>query len=480
MKNPKQRYFLLILDWFVLLIAYAISVKLHSRLDINLFFSEPPFLATELWFYIAYSIVIVFIFYLNRLYYFNIYLSITKQLQAILRSMFFSIIGLALLSFFTKSSVIVDSRLVILYYFILSVVLLVTLRILFVRTFIINNFLSLIPLRKILIIGAEAKGIELAAQVRKYYSFGLKLIGFLDDTIPVGTPVQGGYKVIGLISEYERMIDLLEVDEVVLCLENTSEGRYIELIEGLSKTKARILIAADKFKVISALLPEEYYGTIPVVGVLNSPPYIGLKTIKRVVDFILAVIFFIILIPLFLFICILIKIDSRGPILYNQIRLGKDGKPFTFYKFRSMFYGSDKDKTRVEKLKQFITEDENGDSASTKIVDEKQVTRVGRFIRKTSIDELPQLLNVIKGDMSLVGPRPCLQYEWDHYEEWHKKRLSVTPGCTGIWQVFGRSTVGFRDMAILDMYYIYNISFHLDVWLILKTIPVMIFGTGGK
>jgi lipopolysaccharide/colanic/teichoic acid biosynthesis glycosyltransferase len=117
---------------------------------------------------------------------------------------------------------------------------------------------------------------------------------------------------------------------------------------------------------------------------------------------------------------------------------------------------------------------------STKIVNESRVTSVGRFLRKTSLDELPQLFNVLKGDMSLVGPRPCLPYEWDHYEEWHKRRLSVIPGCTGVWQVSGRSAVGFDDMVILDLYYIQNTSLFLDLQLIFKTIPVMVFGRGGK
>ena len=116
---------------------------------------------------------------------------------------------------------------------------------------------------------------------------------------------------------------------------------------------------------------------------------------------------------------------------------------------------------------------------STKIVDGSKITKVGRFIRKTSLDELPQLLNVIKGDMSLVGPRPCLPYEWEHYDEWHKRRLSAIPGCTGVWQVSGRSEVTFDDMVILDLYYIQNRSLLLDLQILLKTIPVMALGKGG-
>jgi len=145
-----------------------------------------------------------------------------------------------------------------------------------------------------------------------------------------------------------------------------------------------------------------------------------------------------------------------------------------------MYIGSDADKSRVEKLRKFINEDKTDDPSTTKIVETSKITRIGKFIRKTSIDELPQLINVLKGEMSLVGPRPCLPYEWQNYAEWHKKRLSVTPGCTGLWQVSGRSMVGFRDMTILDLYYIYNVSFHFDLLLILKTIPIMLFGTGGK
>jgi lipopolysaccharide/colanic/teichoic acid biosynthesis glycosyltransferase len=163
-----------------------------------------------------------------------------------------------------------------------------------------------------------------------------------------------------------------------------------------------------------------------------------------------------------------------------QKRVGKNGRQFTFYKFRSMLVGSDGNERRKDKLRDFISEAESEEKGSTKIVDETRITRIGRFIRKTSIDELPQLLNVLKGDMSLVGPRPCLPYEWESYAGWHKRRLNVMPGCTGVWQVLGRSEVGFRDMVILDLFYAYNVSFHLDVWLVLKTIPVMLFGTGGK
>ncbi|MFN3393556.1 MAG: sugar transferase, partial [Candidatus Thermochlorobacter sp.] len=166
--------------------------------------------------------------------------------------------------------------------------------------------------------------------------------------------------------------------------------------------------------------------------------------------------------------------------------------PFSFYKFRTMYVNND-DAIHREFTKKLIAEakhtnpeisktlvSESGEIQQVKkIVNDPRVTSIGRFLRKTSLDELPQLFNVLKGDMSLVGPRPCLPYEWEEYEAWHKRRLSVTPGCTGLWQVSGRSAVGFNDMVILDLYYIENMSPLMDLKLIFKTLPVMFLAKGG-
>jgi len=480
MKNPKHKYLLILLDWIVLNYSFNLAIKLQDKLRINLLSIYPPFASPEFIFFAGYSIVILYIFFINQLYYINIYLTIVKQLQAIYKSLFFTILVLGLLSFFTKASIIIDSRLVILYFSSISLILLISVRILIFRTFFKYRFFSLFPLRKALIVGAEGKGIELASQMKEDNLFGIKLVGFLDDNRAVGSEVVNGYKVVGNVSGIQNSLSELDIDEIILCLNNIPEEQYLNMIEQCAKSKARILVATDQFDVIPKYVDSEYYGNVSVISVLNSPPYLGWVMFKRFTDIIFCVLGLIILSPIFILVSIAIKLDSRGPILFKQVRLGKNGKPFTFYKFRSMFIGSDDDVERIEKLKRFIKENKSDDPTSTKIVKESKITRIGRFIRKTSIDELPQLFNVLKGDMSIVGPRPCLQYEWDSYSNWHRKRLSITPGCTGIWQVSGRSSVGFRDMAILDMYYIYNVSFHLDIWLILKTIPVMLFGTGAK
>jgi lipopolysaccharide/colanic/teichoic acid biosynthesis glycosyltransferase len=240
------------------------------------------------------------------------------------------------------------------------------------------------------------------------------------------------------------------------------------------------MVGSYQFAIIPRRLNLESYGDVPVFGLMNGAPTPVEPLLKRILDPMGAFLLLALLSPLLLIVALAVKLDSRGPLVFRQTRLGKNGRPFTFYKFRSMVVGSDNDERRKGELQGFIQGTKAQGSGSTKIVDETRITRVGRFIRKTSIDELPQLFNVIKGDMSLVGPRPCLPYEWEKYEVWHKRRLSVMPGCTGVWQVLGRSEVGFRDMVILDLFYAYNVSLHLDIWVMLKTIPVMLFGTGGK
>ncbi|WP_246027853.1 sugar transferase [Paenibacillus xylaniclasticus] len=192
------------------------------------------------------------------------------------------------------------------------------------------------------------------------------------------------------------------------------------------------------------------------------------EVVKRGIDIIGALIGLFILSPLFVLVAILIKLENpRGSVFFYQTRIGKDEKPFRMYKFRSMV-------TDAEKQLESLLVHNEIKGAMFKMKRDPRVTRVGRFIRKTSIDELPQLVNVIKGDMSLVGPRPPLVREVEAYNAYHKQRLSVTPGCTGLWQVCGRNELSFEQMVELDLMYISRRSLWLDFRIILKTIRVMI------
>lgn len=193
---------------------------------------------------------------------------------------------------------------------------------------------------------------------------------------------------------------------------------------------------------------------------------------KRIFDFLASLLGLIVLLPLFLIVAIAIKIeDPRGPIFYSQIRLGKKQAPFKMYKFRSMVVDADKH------LKDLLNKNEV-DGAMFKMKDDPRITRIGHFIRKYSIDELPQLLNVLLGNMSLVGPRPPLPREVQEYTEYDKQRLEVKPGCTGLWQISGRNNVGFHEMVELDLKYINKRGFMFDLYVLFKTVFIFIKPNG--
>ncbi|MBK5432919.1 sugar transferase [Bacillus sp. TH25] len=200
----------------------------------------------------------------------------------------------------------------------------------------------------------------------------------------------------------------------------------------------------------------------------------GYLVAKRCIDFIGALCGLILLSPVFLIVAVLIKYqDPKGPVLFKQIRIGKDGKEFYMYKFRSMVIDAE------EKLKDLLKHNEVS-GAMFKMKEDPRVTRIGKFIRKTSIDELPQLLNVLKGEMSLVGPRPPLPREVKEYTAYDKQRLLVTPGCAGLWQVTERNSVGFKEMVELDLEYINKRSVLYDLKIIFKTIQIMIKSNGAS
>lgn len=205
-----------------------------------------------------------------------------------------------------------------------------------------------------------------------------------------------------------------------------------------------------------------------IMQVKESRPYL---IAKRITDVVVASLLLILFLPIIPIVAILIKLDSPGPILFKQKRVGKNGKIFEFYKFRSMVMGADKIIGTLRPLS-------GVDGPIFKLKDDPRVTRVGRFLRRSSLDELPQLLNVLKGDMSIVGPRPNLPSEVSHYLPWQMKRLEVTPGITCLWQIAGRSHIGFNEWMRLDLEYIKKRSYITDLKIMIKTIPAVIARKG--
>jgi len=206
--------------------------------------------------------------------------------------------------------------------------------------------------------------------------------------------------------------------------------------------------------------------------------------VKRLVDVVGSGAMLLVLSPLMLVLALLVKRSSPGPVLFVQERLGRNGRPFKFYKFRSMRHDAG-DTIHRQFAAMFINGDDdgcreqNGGNEGFKLEADPRVTPIGAWLRRTSLDELPQLINVLKGEMTLVGPRPPIAYEIENYKPWHLERLKVTPGLTGLWQVMGRSKVSFDEMVHLDLHYINHWSLRLDIEILLRTIPVVLRGTGG-
>ena len=201
--------------------------------------------------------------------------------------------------------------------------------------------------------------------------------------------------------------------------------------------------------------------------------------VKRFFDLVVTSVAVVVLSPLMLLIAILVKHSSPGPVLFVQERIGKDGRPFRFFKFRTMLHNSD---AAIHRQFASMFINGGGGASETKIFKmtlDPRVTGVGRWLRKTSLDELPQLFNILRGEMSLVGPRPPLPYELEEYQPWHHERLRVLPGLTGLWQVSGRSNVPFEEMVRLDILYINSWSLLTDLRIVLRTVPVVFLGTGG-
>ncbi|HSN76328.1 MAG TPA: sugar transferase [Anaerolineae bacterium] len=208
----------------------------------------------------------------------------------------------------------------------------------------------------------------------------------------------------------------------------------------------------------------------------------GYAAAKRALDVVVVLLVLVVGLPIWLLIALLIKLSSAGPVFYRGTVIGRGGVAFRYYKFRTMVTGGD-NTAHKQWLEQFVkqdaafAEDDSGNKVF-KVIDDPRITSVGRTLRKLSLDEVPQMLNVLKGDMSLVGPRPPVPYEYEHYDDWAKQRLSVAPGITGLYQVTARSQVGFSGMVAIDLDYIRRRSLWLDVQIMLKTPVVMLLGKG--
>ena len=423
------------------------------------------------------SLLYIIIFQYNGLYRINIIITRASHLVHIMKAIYYGALNIVLISLLIEPANVLDSQLIIFVSILIVIPALYLFRAEILR-YILIRFSGTSFKRNVIIVGDGKAGKMLATKLMYENPIGLNILGFVDNDKKLNEEVVIGKKVIGNLNNLEEIIDRYDVDELLIAVDDEDNEKVLEVIDLCKSLKISVRVTSELFNIVSRKLSTEKYADIPVIDVsshYNNAITLGMK---RTFDLVASTIALVLLSPVMLVITILIKVTSSGSILFKQTRVGKHGKTFQFYKFRSMTNIDGEDEDRKKLMLDFMN-NENGD-ADTKIINNSRVTWIGNLIRKSSLDELPQLFNVLRGEMSLVGPRPCLPYEYENYDDWQKRRVSVIPGCTGVWQVWGRSSVSFKESVVLDLYYINNMSPWFDLQLIYQTIPAMLTARGAK
>jgi exopolysaccharide biosynthesis polyprenyl glycosylphosphotransferase len=330
-----------------------------------------------------------------------------------------------------------------------------------------------------LIVGRGAEAALCIREMRARPELGYRVIGLVENGhVSAASETFEGVPVVADLTSLPQAIRDSGANEVIISDPKVpGEVLFDVMIQTGRRRGVEFRIAPTLLNCLPSKTEIDQVGSLPMVTLFRSPLSSAARFVKRSSDLVITLAALIVLAPLWLLIALLIKLDSSGPIFYKQERVGMDGRVFLFYKFRSMRAGSDDARHREfqEKYIKGKPDSNLGDPArpAYKLRADDRVTRLGKLLRKTSLDELPQLFNVLRGDMSVVGPRPPIPYEVESYELWHRKRLDMKPGITGLWQVSGRNRLTFDEMVRMDLYYIENWSLLLDVKIILQTLPVM-------
>lgn len=325
-----------------------------------------------------------------------------------------------------------------------------------------NNF-------NVLVIGAGKIGEALVKEIRKKPTLGLNIVGYLDDDCKEKGAKEGEPKVLGKISDFAKIARREFINKIFVTCHHDGNV-FLKLLEQAREMGIAVRVVPHGFELMSGEFSKYNIGFIPILEYCDGERYhkqIG----KRFFDFIASICMMICVLPALCVIALLIKLDSRGPVFYSSRRYGRSGRKFHMYKFRSM-------RADADKIVDQVRDKNEVDGPIFKIKKDPRITKIGRILRKYSLDELPQLFNVIKGDMSLVGPRPLPISQIEKEDFRQLQRLEVRPGITGLWQIRGRSDISFARLVKWDIWYINNWSFWLDINILFQTIPVVFKGKG--
>lgn len=350
------------------------------------------------------------------------------------------------------------------------------------QTFARRRGINLIPT---LVVGRGREAAVCINEMRARPALGYRVIGVVEPG-SLQPSIPETFEGVSLISDLAGLPEAIQesgANEVIIADSQVNRDALFDVMMRVGPGKGiEFRIAPSLFNCLPAKTEIDQIGALPMIRLFREPLSRESRFLKRAFDGIISLLVLVILSPLWLLIALLIKLDTHGPVLYVQDRVGMDGRMFRLYKFRTMQLGSGDD-THREYQRKFIAGGSEANLGSTekpayKLPADPRITRVGRLLRRTSLDEVPQFLNVLRGEMSVVGPRPPIAYEVEVYELWHRKRLDMKPGLTGLWQVSGRNRLPFEEMVKLDLFYIENWSLLLDLKIICRTGLVMFKGDG--
>ena len=326
--------------------------------------------------------------------------------------------------------------------------------------------------RNILIVGTSRKAREMGELISRYSDWGLRILGYVD--VDPAKDRGGTSDVLGSIEDIPTIIEDNVVDEIIFV---GSEPRDLEGLDDVlaicKEQGVKTRVAADFFPVKVSHVSMEFLENVPIITFSATPDHAFELLIKRLMDILGSAIALTVSSPVLLILAVLVKLTSKGPVIYRQVRCGLYGRKFVLYKFRSMCEGAEDVLWEIKHLNEM-------DGPVFKMRNDPRVTPLGRLLRKSSLDEWPQFWNVLKGDMSLVGPRAPLPEEVKEYTRWQRRRLSVKPGITCLWQVSGRNEIDFQEWMKLDLFYIDHWSLLLDLKILLRTFPVVLLGKGSR
>jgi exopolysaccharide biosynthesis polyprenyl glycosylphosphotransferase len=462
-KETVLRRFLIFVDACVIVLAYLLAFWLYRLL------SDLPFPLFRYWIALVFAVPYWGLaLYANGLYHTTRTRSYLEILWAVVKSSVVTFLLLGTFIFLFKLT-FMSRQFFLLFMAIGSFLIWLEKSVIFMSSHYVRR--QGLNTRRLLLVGTGKRAAEFVRKVGRHPEWGFQLLGAIDDEPDRGVRQVAQLEVIGTLDDIPKIFHRDAVDEVVFVVPRSRLNALQGAIDRCETEGVVVTVAVDLFDTKLARSSVTELDGLPLLSFKTTRAKEWELLVKRVFDLTASGLGLIVLLPLFLIMAVLIKATSKGPVFFKQNRLGLAGRRFTLYKFRTMRQGAQAVLSEVSDLNAMTTPEFKEKKTSW-------ITPVGRVMRTFSIDELPQLINVFVGHMSIVGPRPTVPDEVDKYQDWHRRRFSMKPGITCLWQVNGRNNIAFEDWMKLDLEYLDNWSLWLDAKILLKTVPVVIFGIG--